>query len=132
MAHFKELNVWQKSVAFVTDIYKLTENFPKSELFGLTSQLRRASVSVPSNIAEGNSRRSTPDYLQFLKIARGSCAEIETQLLIAKNLGFISEESYVKFNIQIIEISKMLNGLINSLLPPQELKPATKNLRPND
>lgn len=90
MAYFKELLVWQKSVAFVTEIYVITENFPKSEMFGLSSQLRRAAVSVPSNIAEGNSRRSSPDYTQFLKISRGSCAEIETQLLIAKNLGFIS------------------------------------------
>lgn len=117
MAYFKELLVWQKSVAFVTEIYRITEEFPKSEMFGLTSQLRRASVSVPSNIAEGNSRRSTLDYVQFLKISRGSCAEIKTQLLIARNLGFINDVVYESLNFQIVEISKMLNGLINSLLP---------------
>lgn len=115
MANFKELLVWQKSINFVTEIYELTNDFPKYEMYGLTSQIRRASVSVPSNIAEGNSRRSIADYLQFLKIARGSCAEVETQLIIAQNLKFLSEKHYLKLNQNIIEISKMLNGLINSL-----------------
>lgn len=115
MANFKELLVWQKSINFVTEIYELTNHFPKDEMYGLTSQIRRASISIPSNIAEGNSRRSVADYLQFLKIARGSCAEVETQLIIAQNLKFLSEEHYLKLNQDIIEISKMLNGLINSL-----------------
>ncbi|MEJ5102889.1 four helix bundle protein [Chryseobacterium sp. MYb328] len=115
MANFKELLVWQKSIDFVTDIYKITDAFPKNEVYGLTSQIRRAAVSIPSNIAEGNSRRSKPDYLQFLKISRGSCAEVETQLVISKNLIFFSEEDYLKLNQEIIEITKMLNGLINSL-----------------
>ena len=115
MANFKELLIWQKSIDFVTDIYRETELFPKSEIYGLISQIRRAAVSIPSNIAEGNSRRSKPDYLQFLKIARGSCAEIETQLTICKNLNLLNEESYLKLNQGIIEITKMLNGLINSL-----------------
>lgn len=107
--------MWQRSIDFVTEIYRTTEAFPKDEIYGLISQIRRAAVSIPSNIAEGNSRRSKPDYLQFLKIARGSCAEIETQLIISKNLGFLNEDDYLKLNQQIIEISKMLNGLINSL-----------------
>ncbi|MCS4302916.1 four helix bundle protein [Chryseobacterium sp. BIGb0232] len=115
MANFKELLVWQKSIDFVTEIYKITDAFPKSGVYGLTSQIRRAAVSIPSNIAEGNSRRSKPDYLQFLKISRGSCAEVETQLVISKNLIFFSEEDYLKLNQEIIEITKMLNGLINSL-----------------
>lgn len=115
MANFKELLVWQKSINFVTEIYELTNNFPKNEMYGLISQIRRASISIPSNIAEGNSRRSVADYLQFLKIARGSCAEVETQLIIAQNLKFLNEEHYLKLNQDIIEISKMLNGLINSL-----------------
>ena len=115
MAHFKELLVWQKSIDFVTEIYRITETFPKTEIYGLISQIRRAAVSVPSNIAEGNSRRSNPDYLQFLKISRGSCAEIETQLIISRNLNFLDEDDYLKLNHEIIEISKMLNGLINSL-----------------
>lgn len=115
MAHFKELLVWQKSVDFVTEIYKITESFPKNEIFGLTQQLRRASVSIPSNISEGNSRRSLPDYLQFLKISRGSASEVETQLLISRNLGFITEVNYLELNHKVIEIQKMINGLINSL-----------------
>ncbi|KAA2221050.1 four helix bundle protein [Chryseobacterium sediminis] len=115
MANFKELLVWQKSIDLVTEIYKTTEVFPKDEIYGLISQIRRASVSIPSNIAEGNSRRSKPDYLQFLKISRGSCAEVETQLIISKNLKFLNEDDYLKLNEKIIEISKMLNGLINSL-----------------
>jgi len=115
MANFKELLVWQKSINFVTEIYKVSDSFPKHETYGLTSQIRRASVSVPSNIAEGSSRRSKLDYLQFLKISRGSCAEVETQLLISKNLNFLGENEYMKLNQDIIEISKMLNGLINSL-----------------
>jgi four helix bundle protein len=115
MANFKELLVWQKSIDFVTEIYKFTDSFPKDETFGLKSQIRRASVSIPSNIAEGNSRRSKPDYVQFLKISRGSCAEVETQLIISKNLHFLDEINYLKLNQDIIEISKMLNGLINSL-----------------
>ena len=124
MAYFKELLVWQKSINFVTEIYKETESFPKSEMYGLVSQIRRATVSIASNIAEGNSRRSVPDYVQFLRISRGSCAEVETQLIISKNLGFLNEEKSLKLNQDIIEISKMLNGLINSLkqsinLPPK-------------
>lgn len=110
MANFKELSVWQKSIDFVTEIYRVSEAFPKGEIYGLTSQIRRASISIPSNIAEGNSRRSKPDYLQFLKIARGSCAELETQLIISKNLNFLTEAEYIKLNSDIIEISKMLNG----------------------
>lgn len=115
MANFKDLLVWQKTIDFVTEIYKATETFPNNEFYGLISQIRRASVSIPSNIAEGNSRRSKLDYLQFLKISRGSCAEVETQLIISKNLKFLNEEDYLKLNERIIEISKMLNGLINSL-----------------
>lgn len=115
MANFKELLVWQKSINFVTEVYELTYLFPKDEMYGLTSQIRRASISIPSNIAEGNSRRSLADYLQFLKIARGSCAEVETQLIIAKNLHFLNEEKYSELNENIIEISKMLNALINLL-----------------
>jgi len=115
MAHFKELIVWQKSINLVTEIYRVTEKFPSNEIYGLTSQLRRASVSIPSNIAEGNSRRSKADYLQFLRIARGSCSEIETQIIISKNLGFIDNTIFETLSFNIIEISKMINGLINSL-----------------
>ena len=89
MANFKDLLVWQKSIDFVTEVYKVTDTFPENEVYGLISQIRGVSVSIPSNIAEGNSRRSKPDYLQFLKISRGSYAEIETQLIISNNLKFL-------------------------------------------
>lgn len=115
MGDFKSLIVWQKSVSLVTEIYHLTEKYPKHEIFGLTSQIRRASFSIPSNIAEGHSRRSSNDYIQFLKIARGSLAELETQILISKNLNFISENQYVEFETKSIEIAKMLNSLITSI-----------------
>lgn len=123
MAHFKELLVWQKSINFVIEIYKETESFPKSEMYGLVSQIRRATVSIASNIAEGNSRRSVPDYVQFLRISRGSCAEVETQLIISKNLGFLNEEKSLKLNQDITETSKMLIGLINSLKQSTNLPP---------
>ena len=115
MGDFKSLVVWQKSVSLVTEIYHLTENYPKNEVFGLTSQIRRASISIPSNISEGHSRRSSNDYIQFLKIARGSLAELETQILISKNLNFISEKQYQDFETKSIEIAKMLNSLITSI-----------------
>jgi len=123
MAHFKEFLVWQKSINFVTEIYKETESFSKSEMYGLVSQIRRATVSIASNIAEGNSKRSVPDYVQFLRISRGSCAEVETQLIISKNLGFLNEEKSLKLNQDITEFSKMLNGLINSLKQSTNLPP---------
>lgn len=123
MAHFKELLVWQKSINFVTEIYKETESFPKSEMYGLVSQIRRTKVSIASNIAEGNSRRSVPDYVQFRRISRESCAEVETQLIISKNLCFLNKEKSLKLNQDITEISKMLNGLINSLKQSTNLPP---------
>ena len=92
MHRFKELEIWKRSRIFCSKIYSLTNNFPDSEKFGLTNQLRRASVSVPSNIAEGSSRKSNKDFSRFLEITLGSCYEIETQLLIAFDLNFIKEE----------------------------------------
>lgn len=115
MGNYKELQVWQKSIDFVTETYKVTGEFPAEEKFGLISQIRRASVSIASNIAEGNSRRSTLDYIQFLKIARGSAAEVETQIIISKNLGFIKDADFTDLSFKISELLKMLNGLINYL-----------------
>lgn len=115
MANFKDLSVWQKSIQLVSDIYRISKNFPKEEVFGITSQIRRACISIPSNIAEGNGRRSKADYIQFLKIARGSCSEVETQIIICHNLHFINDIEFENLNNQILEISKMLNGLINYL-----------------
>lgn len=115
MGSFKELIVWQKSVSLVTEIYTATEKFPKSEIFTLSSQIRRASISIPSNISEGHSRRSPLDYIQFLKIARGSVAELETQLIISNNLGYITNEEFEDMEKKLTEIAKMLNALITSI-----------------
>ena len=105
----KRLDVWKKSVSFVTDIYQLTQQFPSDEKFGLTNQIRRAAVSIPSNIAEGAARQSNKEFLQFLYIALGSCSEVETQLVIANNLGYYQNHELL---IKNDTIKRMLQGLI--------------------
>lgn len=115
MQSYKELIVWQKGVKLVTEIYRATENFPKSESFGLTSQIRRAAVSIPANIAEGYSRKHRPEYIQFLRIAFGSGAELETHLIIATNLGLVKENNIREINMLLSEVMKMLNKLISAL-----------------
>ncbi len=110
---YKELIVWQKSMTLVKELYKITEHFPENEQYGLTSQMRRASVSIPSNIAEGWGRLSRKNYIQFLRISRGSLFELETQILISKDLNYIKDSKEV--NGLIIEIGKMLNSLIRKL-----------------
>lgn len=112
---YKDLLVWQKSINLVEKVYLVTKIFPKDEIFGLTSQIKRSAISIPSNIAEGTGRSTRKDYLQFLHIAYGSLLELETQLLIAKNLGFAKQEEYGMLAEQILEISKMLKSLIKSL-----------------
>ena len=115
LSNYKELSVWQKSFAITLKIYTITDNFPKHELYGLTSQIRRASVSIPSNIAEGYSRNHIKEYLQHLSIAYGSLSELETQLLLAKALKYINEEHAETLFNEIAEIGRMLYGLKNSL-----------------
>ena len=115
MQTYKDLIVWQRSVALVTEIYKLTERFPKSEMFGLTSQMRRAAVSIPSNLAEGFARKSRAENAQFVRIAFGSGAELETQLTIAENLGFVEEKGSVLTRELLDETMRMLNKLSSSL-----------------
>jgi len=115
MKSYQEFIVWQKSMKLVTQIYKLSSDFPQNEQFGLTSQLRRSSVSIPSNIAEGFGRNSSKEFVRFLQISMGSIFEVQTQLQISKNLEFISNE---KFNIifsDAVEIEKMLKALIKSI-----------------
>ncbi|WP_296148038.1 four helix bundle protein [uncultured Flavobacterium sp.] len=107
MHRFKELEIWKKSRKFCSEIYNITATFPAEEKFGLTNQLRRASVSIPSNIAEGSSRNSQKDFSRFLEIAIGSAYEIETQLLIASDLGFLKIESLESLTNNIEEIIKM-------------------------
>ena len=117
---FKELDVWKRSVAFTTELYKLTARFPETERFGLTSQIRRAAMSVPANIAEGWGRGSTREYVQFLTIARGSLMELETHLIVGCNLTFLTPDELRVASKAIEEIGKMLNGLIGALKSRQE------------
>jgi four helix bundle protein len=112
--NYTDLIVWQKAKTLVTEIYRITMELPKDEMFGLTSQLRRAAVSIPSNIAEGQGRLSKGEFRLFLGNARGSLSELETQILIAKNLGFMSEIEADRLLTMANEIGKILNGLIAS------------------
>ena len=112
---YRDLVVWKKSMAFVLDVYRCTQAFPKIETYGLTSQLRRAAVSVPSNIAEGQARRSTGEFKQFLGNARGSLTEVETQILIARDLGYLESQISEKLLDAAGEIGRMLNGLLAAL-----------------
>jgi four helix bundle protein len=115
LKNYQDLIVWQKSYNLCLEIYKLTKNFPKEEMYTLTNQLRRSSISIPSNIAEGYGRKSTQDYMRFLYIAYGSSCELETQILLSGDLGYIKEgiTSSIKENIR--EVERMLKGLIKSL-----------------
>ena len=115
MKSYRDLIVWQKSVNMVTDVYKLLNSFPDDEKFGLTSQIKRSSVSISSNIAEGYGRNYTKDYIRFLNIARGSLYEMQTQLQIAINLKFINTEDLRSINAVSNEIEKMLNSLIKKI-----------------
>lgn len=112
MKTHKDLDVWKLSIEFVTEIYNLTKYFPKEEQFGLTNQIRRASVSIPSNIAEGAGRRSDKEFLQFLYISMGSIQEIDTQLLISLNLNYLTKSEYEILLTKLDQISKMISGLI--------------------
>ncbi|MBI5456141.1 four helix bundle protein [Candidatus Kaiserbacteria bacterium] len=117
MQSYRELIVWQKSRKFVTEVYRLTENFPKSEMFGLTSQMRRAVVSIPANIAEGYARKHRAEYIQFLRISYGSGAELETFLLLIEDLKYVTAEDLRSISEKLQEIMRMLNKLIDSLKP---------------
>ena len=126
METHKDLRVWQQSIEMVTSIYLMTQSFPKEETFGLVSQLRRASVSVPSNIAEGYARGTDKEKLHFLRISSGSMSEVETQLMLSLNLGYIDQEKYNKLSETVTSVWKQLNSLISSIknrLTPQEQLP---------
>ena len=126
METHKDLRVWQQSIEMVTSIYLMTQSFPKEEMFGLVSQLRRASVSVPSNIAEGYARGTDKEKLHFLRISSGSMSEVETQLMLGLNLGYIDQEKYNELSETVTSVWKQLNSLISSIkkkLTPQEQLP---------
>ena len=111
ISDFRQLRVWQKAMEVVKDVYQQTRDFPREELYGLTSQLRRSAISIPSNIAEGFKRFHFGDKRHFLSIAAGSVAELETQLIIAKDLGFFSEQIYDVISDKLNHVSKMLTLL---------------------
>jgi four helix bundle protein len=112
---YKDLKVWQKSFKLSLLVYTVTKKFPGEELYGLSSQSRRAAFSIPSNIAEGYCRQSRVEYRRFLRIAFASGAELETQLLIAKEVGILTQEDYRELNELLTEVMKMLNALINKI-----------------
>jgi len=112
---YKDLEVWQLAIELVKDVYQVTGNFPSSENYGLTQQIRRAAVSIPSNIAEGQFRNSSREFKQFLSIAQGSAAELETQLIIAREIGYLSAEGNNVLFITLDRVMKMLKKLSLSL-----------------
>jgi|SRR5580700_8974372 four helix bundle protein len=114
-AHYRELVAWRKAMDLVTEVYRLTREFPERERFGLTNQIRRAAVSVPSNIAEGQGRRLQKAFSQHLRIARGSIQELETQLIIASRLGFVAIERIRPVLSLTDEVSRLISGLLRSL-----------------
>ena len=112
LQNHKDLDVWKKSINLTTEIYNLTGKFPKEEIYGITSQIRRASVSVAANLAEGAARNTQKEFIQFLYISLGSLSELETELMIATNIGYMKDNSIFD---EISDIRKMLLGLISSI-----------------
>ena len=112
---YKDLVAWQKAMELVTEVYRITQHFPKEEMYGLTAQVRRAVVSVPSNIAEGQARYSHMDFQRFLRQARGSLVEVETQVMIGVNLGFLDGKDAKPILGRTAEVGRILNALLNSI-----------------
>ena len=115
MKNFKELRIWQRSHQLVLDVYGITKNFPKEEVYGLTSQMRRSSASIPTNIAEGCGRNSDAELCRFLVIAMGSASELEYQLLLSNELNYLQISDYKRLNDELVEIRKMMNMFIQTL-----------------
>jgi len=115
METHRDLRVWQQSIDFVSSIYLMTRSLPKEELFGLVSQMRRAAVSVPSNIAEGYARGTDKEKIHFLRISSGSMSELETQLTLCLKLGYISQEEYNATSEKLVSVWKQLNALISAI-----------------
>ncbi len=115
MHNFKELKIWQKSRVLTKEVYLLTKSYPEEERFGLVSQIRRAVVSIPSNIAEGSGRNSSRDFRRFLNIALASAFELETQIIISFDLHYLSERDYLEISAKIQEVQKMIYGYRKSL-----------------
>ena len=115
MKTHKDLDVWKDGISFVTKVYKMTSSFPKEEMYGITSQIRRAAISIPSNTAEGAARKTTNEFRQFLYIALSSAAELNTQLIISHNLEFMDKDNTDKLNSDLDSLSRRIQGLIKSL-----------------
>ncbi len=115
MKNFRDLKVWQRSHDFVLKLYRSTSTFPRDEIYGLTSQIRRAAVSVPSNIAEGCGRDGDPELARFCQIAMGSASETEYQLMLAHDLGYLPTNEYQTLDEHLCEVKKMLNAFIQKL-----------------
>lgn len=115
MKDFHQLKVWEKSHQLALAVYKATKEFPKEELYGLTSQIRRASMSIPTNIAEGCGRYTDADFAKFLQIAMGSACETEYQLLLSRDLGFLCKEEFDKLNTDTTEVKRMLASLLKTI-----------------
>ena len=112
---YKDLNVWQKGLEIVEKIYNLTKTFPRYEVYGIASQMQRSAISIPSNIAEGFMRQHNKEYVQFLYVALGSCAELETQLIISQKMNYVKQESFNYLQEIIEHESRMLVNLIKAL-----------------
>ncbi|MBP3354649.1 MAG: four helix bundle protein [Bacteroidales bacterium] len=129
---YKELQVWQKAMDLVVEVYNIIKLLPKEETYGISDQIRRSAVSIPSNIAEGQSRNSSKEFIQFLSIARGSLAELETQLLICVKVNMLSNDNIDNILIATKEIGKMIKGLMNKLeaqLTTNKYENSTYNIR---
>ena len=112
---YRDLIVWRKAMALVTDVYRATESFPAREIYGITNQVRRAAVAIPSDIAEGKGRISKKKYVQMLSRARGSMYEVQTQLEISRNLSFLATDAFEILEMKAAEVGRLLNGLITKL-----------------
>ncbi len=120
--HYKDLIAWQKAMELVNSVYDVTDAFPKREVYSLTDQIRRAAVSVPSNIAEGQAHYSNREFLHFLRHSRGSLAELETQLLIASRRNYLDGSQSAILLKRVDELSRILSGLINSIREKEDIK----------
>jgi four helix bundle protein len=125
MKDFKDLKVWEKAHVLTLLVYEETRSFPKEELYGLTSQLRRAAASVAANIVEGCGRRSDGEFTRFLQIARGSASEVEYHLLLARDLHLLDEAKYRKLDSMVVEVERMLTGLVQRVRPILVPKPGS-------
>jgi four helix bundle protein len=129
ISSYRDLQVWQHAMDLLVDVYKITSSFPKEEVYNLTSQLKRAAVSIPSNIAEGSSRRSTAEFMRFINIATGSLAELETQLIAAERLGYLASQNMPKLQEQTDKLSRKLQKLYDALKQkqPRDSRLATRD-----